>query len=307
MRRAGEEMAAEGKRGAWEGSDVVEEDLLRLRHQRRIPPSTEVECRAPGDEVEPAPRPGEVVVFYTHCTRGFGLPASPFFRAFCEFFGLQPHHLGANAVLALASFACYCEAYVGVWPTVDLWAKFFYLRVQKASLKGQEMAACGAASIYLWRNVGFPKIPLPDSTKKWQRTFFYARNVDPSDDRINLPAFANVVPTEKLNWSYDPKNLLLEVLSVAAHTRLLVNQKGLTGVDLVATFLGRRVLPLQGRSHKICFMSGVRDPTRTAPVGVTRTQLLKRVNSITKANLKDDWDFGLVAYNRERRPPVVSW
>jgi hypothetical protein len=53
--RAGEEMAAEGKRGAWEGSDVVEEDILRLRRQWRIPPSTEVECWAPGDEVEPPP------------------------------------------------------------------------------------------------------------------------------------------------------------------------------------------------------------------------------------------------------------
>jgi hypothetical protein len=31
------------------------------------------------------------------------------------------------------------------------------------------------------------------------------------------------------------------------------------------------------------------------------------VNAITKANLKDDWEWGMVAYNRAHRPPVVSW
>jgi hypothetical protein len=108
-----------------------EEDILRLCRQRRIPPPTKVECRASGDEVEPAPRPGEVVVFYAHFTCSFGLPASLFFHAFCEFFRLQPHHLGANVVLGLTSFVSYCKAYAGVWPTVDLWAKFFHLKVQR--------------------------------------------------------------------------------------------------------------------------------------------------------------------------------
>jgi hypothetical protein len=145
------------------------------------------------------------VVFYAHCTRGFGLPASPFFRAFCELFGLQPHHLEANALLGLASF---CEAYAGVWPTVDLWAKFFHLKVQKALPKRPEMSECGAASIYARRNAGFPKVTLSNSLKKWQRTFFYARNIDPAIDRINLSPFANIVPAEKLNWGYDPKKLL---------------------------------------------------------------------------------------------------
>jgi hypothetical protein len=169
------------------------------------------------------------------------------------------------------------------------------------------MSDCGAALIYARRNAGFPKVTLPDSSKKWQWTFFYARNIDPADDKNNLPPFTNIVPAEKLNWSYDPKNLLSEVLSIAAHARLLVNQKGLKGADLVATFVVRWVLPLQDRSHKICFMSGLRDPTRTSTVGVTRTQLLQWVNAISKANLTKTWEWGMVPYNRGCRPPMVSW
>jgi hypothetical protein len=169
------------------------------------------------------------------------------------------------------------------------------------------MSDCRAASIYARRNASFLKVPLPDSSKKWQRTFFYARNIDPADDKINLPPFTNVMPAEKLNWSYNSKNLLSEVLSIAAHARLLVNQKGLKGADLVAMFVVRRVLPLQDRSHKICFMSGLRDPTRTSTVGVTRTQLMQRVNAISKANLTENWEWGMVPYNRDRLPPVISW
>jgi hypothetical protein len=110
---------------------VGEEDILRLRRQRQIPPSTQVECRAPGDKVEPDPPPGEVMVFYAHFARGFGLPVSPIFHAFCEFFGLQPHHLGANAVLGLSSFVSFCEGYAGVWLTVDIWRSSSISRSRK--------------------------------------------------------------------------------------------------------------------------------------------------------------------------------
>jgi hypothetical protein len=47
-----------------------------------------VSVRVPGEEVVPVMEPGERVVFVAHFDRGFGLPASPFFRGFLEFFGL---------------------------------------------------------------------------------------------------------------------------------------------------------------------------------------------------------------------------
>ena len=38
--------------------------------------------------------------------------------------------------------------------------------------------------------------------------------------------------------------------------------EGLTGTNLIATFIARRVLPLLRRVHKIGDMSGQRDPCR---------------------------------------------
>jgi hypothetical protein len=99
---------------------VTEEEILYLQQMRRIPPVAQVECRALGDELAPAPLQGEFVIFAAHFSHGFGLPVSPFFRSFLDFFMLQPHHLGVNAVLVLSCFVSFCEGYTGLWPSVDL-------------------------------------------------------------------------------------------------------------------------------------------------------------------------------------------
>lgn len=78
------------------------------------------------------------------------------------------------------------------------------------------MAACGAASIYLRSGSSFSRIPIVESAKKWQKTFFYIKNIDPAVDRINLPPFSNTVPAAKQHWGYDPRKTNLEVLSVMA-------------------------------------------------------------------------------------------
>jgi hypothetical protein len=48
-------------RGAWKGSDVKQAEIDWLYPSRRIP--AQVACRILGDELEPEPQEGEVVVF----------------------------------------------------------------------------------------------------------------------------------------------------------------------------------------------------------------------------------------------------
>ena len=85
--------------GSWMGSNVTSEDITQLRATRRLPRETDVGVRLPRGEQRPRPEEQEHVVFLTHFKCRFGLPASTFFRAFLEFFGLQPHHLGAGAIV----------------------------------------------------------------------------------------------------------------------------------------------------------------------------------------------------------------
>ena len=112
----------------------------------------------PRGEQRPQPQAMERVVFLTHFERGFGLPASTFFCMFLEFFGLQQHHLGAGAIVQLSGFVTLCEGYLGVEPTIDLWARFFSLKQQGPS--AGEFADCGTAVISKRPGADFPKIPL---------------------------------------------------------------------------------------------------------------------------------------------------
>ena len=137
-------------------------------------------------------------MFYTHVERGLGLPVSSFFNEFLHFYGLQPHHLGANCITQLSCFVTLCEAYLGVWPSMELFGMFFFLRSQTTAGHQRD---CGSVSISS-KGAPLPKINLPESIKKWKNTYFYVRNAT-GVDRIGLPAFSNSRPADK-SWSRKP-------------------------------------------------------------------------------------------------------
>ena len=94
-------------RGCWKGSKVTAGEIQTLVHARKMP--ADVFWRAPGNEVVPDARAGKRVVFLAHFERGFGLPASTFFRDFLDFHRLQPHHLAANFIMILSGFTTLCD------------------------------------------------------------------------------------------------------------------------------------------------------------------------------------------------------
>ena len=51
---------------------------------------------------------------------------SQFFRDFLNHFQMQPHHLGANAIMLLSAFITLCEGYLGVRPSLGLWTRLFH-------------------------------------------------------------------------------------------------------------------------------------------------------------------------------------
>ena len=81
----------------------------------------------------------------------------------------------------------------------------------------------------------------------------------------------------------------------------------MTGDDLLRTFIGRRVCPLQDRAHKMCHMSGHLDPTRTTTVELSKDDIYLRVRKIAKPSTMEDgtWEWGLEPYHRTRVAPKV--
>jgi hypothetical protein len=214
-------------------------------------------------------------------------------------YDIQPHHLGPNAVLQLASFVTLCEGYLGLLPFVELWRKLYYLKTQRNAAGPY---ACGSAVICV-RGTLFPKLTLVESVKGWHRTFFYVKNVDPRRDYIRLPAFVNA-PSSGINWTGDGP--FVDVRAELARLRTLREGEGLVASDLVAAFIDRRVLPLQLRPHRICDMSGRRDPCRLSTIERTPSQVAKWVNAITNFKLKPGtWRFGKPPYSRNDPAPLV--
>ena len=77
--------------------------------------------------------------------------------------------------------------------------------------------------------------------------------------------------------------------------------------DLLIAFIKRRVLPLQGRPHLICRMSGHRDPSRLCMREMPTVEVARMVNEISNLKVSDgSWRFGKQSYSRDNPPPAVS-
>ncbi|KAK1625823.1 hypothetical protein QYE76_000138 [Lolium multiflorum] len=271
-------------RGAWKGSDVKQPEIDWLYRSRRIP--AEVVCRLPRDEVEPAPEPGEYVVFSAHFERGFGLPASDFFRQFLDFYELQPHHLPGNAVFYLSCYATFMEAYVGIRPTREAFARFFSLRIN--SVQGKDIpkpkppVQCGSCIIGSRQGSPFFKFSGLESCRLWQETFFYVKN-DGDPDLINLPAF-NPAPPSKVNWSYSPGVTHIETNRVVRFMEKLMKETNICSDDIIRTFISRRVLPLKRRAHKMSEMYGPGDPTKITGLPLSKKDVVYKARQICQCH-----------------------
>ncbi|KAK1606121.1 hypothetical protein QYE76_029794 [Lolium multiflorum] len=238
------------------GSNVSEYEIDWLYRSRRIPEG--VTCRLAGDEIEPVLEPGEHVVFLAHFERGFGLPVSSFFRSFLDFYKLQPHHLPGNAVFYLSCYATFMEAYIGIHPTRETFARFFALRIN--SVQGLEIpkpkppVQCGSCIIGSRQQSPFFKFSGLESCRLWQGTFFYVKN-NGAADLIDLPPFDPAPPT-RTNWGYNPKESHNETNRIIRFMKQRMKDTNICSDDIIRTFISRRVLPLQRRAHKMCEMYG---------------------------------------------------
>ncbi|KAK1665329.1 hypothetical protein QYE76_053488 [Lolium multiflorum] len=106
------------------GSSVSQYEIDWLHRSRRIPEG--VSCRI-RDEIEPVPNPGERVVFLAHFERG-GLPVSSFSGVSLIFTNSNLTTF-RNAIFYLSCYVTFMEAYIGIRPTRETFARFFALRI----------------------------------------------------------------------------------------------------------------------------------------------------------------------------------
>ena len=105
-------------------------------------------------------------VFLHSLFAGLIPPFSDFFIAILEHYQIQLLHLHPNAILTLSIFAYFCEAYVGVRPSVDFFRNFFSLHL----LSYTETTGCVSFRLYDGMFGNYPPIawdgdvPVPEVT-----------------------------------------------------------------------------------------------------------------------------------------------
>ncbi|KAK1607187.1 hypothetical protein QYE76_030860 [Lolium multiflorum] len=272
----------------------------QLRHSR-IPEG--VTCRIP-DEITPKPRDGERVVFLAHFERGFGLPPSSFFLDLLDFYKLQPHHLPGNSIFYLSCYTTFMEAYIGIRPTRETFARFFALRIN--SVQGKDIPApkppvqCGSCIISKRQGSPFFEFSGLESCRLWQGTFFYVKNNGPAD-LICLPPF-DPAPPAKTNWSYNPKEAHNETNRIIRFMKQKMKDTGICSDDIIRTFISRRVLPLKRRAHRMSEMYGPGDPTKITGLPLSKKDVVLKAKQICQTAMRFNWKWGLLPFSTTNPP-----
>ena len=84
--------------------------------------------------------------------------------------------------MLLSAFVSLCEGFLGLLPTLELRGEFFQSKL--GTIIAGVPTPCGA-SIAMRRareNNPFPPIPLIQSVKIWQKSYFYVKNVAEQGD-----------------------------------------------------------------------------------------------------------------------------
>jgi hypothetical protein len=119
-------------------------------------------------------------------------------------------------MMTLAAFATLCEAYLHIWPSIELFRWLLYF---KTHTEDSILVTCGAAT-------------------------FYVKNPKKGVDHINLPPFKVGGPGERDSWSASLPNPGPDMVKILQRIVTLEAEGNLKPSDLLLAFLDARVLPL---------------------------------------------------------------
>jgi hypothetical protein len=237
-------------------------------------------------------------MFLAFLLRGLSLPAHEFLRGLLFVYGVQLHQLTPNSLLHIACFVTLCESFLGIEPHFTLWRSIFRLRPNVSLARKPEL---GGAVVSVRPEAQYLEFSMAASVQGWRTKWFYIKDRKSSpEDEFGLPPFDASQEVKKLkSWDSLPSDAEVEqILPLLSRIQALKTGLGgaLSGIQLMAFFIQRRVQPLQYRLTKLWTYSGLEDPTRISEDLMSKEDVDKRVRNLTKltkehsvADLKADF------------------
>jgi hypothetical protein len=237
----------------------------------------------PSTERIPKPRDGFWVMFLAFLLRGLSLPAHEFLHGLLFVYGVQLHQLTSNSILHIAYFITLCESFLGIDPHFLLWRSLFRLCPSVALSKKPELAG---ACISLRSESQYLEFSMAASVQGWRTKWFYIKDrKSSSSDKYGIGPFDASQELKKLaSWDSPPSEAEMEEINpLLARIQELKSGRGgaLSGTQLMAFFLQRRVQPLQHRLSKLWTFSDLGDPSRVSKNLMEKKDLDRHVRGLT--------------------------
>ena len=236
--------------GSWVPSRVTRAELVRLANLGWLPRLTAArEWIVPSARHQvPEPPPGYVVSFAAFHERGFNVPADDFFRRALSYWGLELQHLTPNGILHMAAFVFACEGWLGKEPNWALFQHLFFLKIQSAADKSPAPIGCAMIQFRPGMAADFPKVAAPSANAGWREGWFYLRN----DGDHRLPEFTGSSFKKSSSvWRGKPDAGLTPAVDRATRKLRELRNRGLTEPLIIASWLGRGLVPLQRRELRV--------------------------------------------------------
>jgi hypothetical protein len=149
-----------------------------------------------------------------------------------------------------------------------------------------------------------------ESIPSWKKKWFYIKDQKTPNQRFGLPEFVADATVRKFaRWSRgltaveeaEAAELMTKIESLRVTSEL-------SGIQLISTFIGRRVQPLQNRPHGMWEYSGARDASRVSSSEMITEETVKRVRNLTLLSGKDNRAFfpPIAPFSKDNPTPEVS-
>jgi hypothetical protein len=201
------------------------------------------------------------VIFLAFLLRGLSFPAHEFLRGLLFIFGVQLHQLTPNSILHIACFVTLCESFLGIKPHWILWKYLFRLRPSVSLSQNPEL---GRAIVSIHTEAHYLEFNMATLVQRWRKKWFYIKDQkNSSSDQYGIAPFDANKDLKKLSsWDSPPTKAEMEdIKPLLACIQALKSVSGgaLSGTQLMAFFLQRRIQPLQHRVSKLWSYSGSED------------------------------------------------
>jgi hypothetical protein len=293
---------------SWVPSVFTQKDLNKARVDGLV--SDEDQVIFPSTEQIPKTRDGLRVMFFAFLLHGLSLPAHEFLCGLLFIYGVQLHQLTLNSIMHIACFITLCESFLGINPHILLWKSLFRLCPSVSLSKKPEL--CGAC-ISVRAESQYLEFSMAASVQGWRTKWFYIKDRKSSaSNKYGIAPFDASQELKKLaSWDSPPTEAEMEEINpLLARIQELKGGRGgaLSGTQLMAFFLQRRVQPLLHRLSKLWTFSSLEDPSRVSEDLMEKKDLDKHVRALTTLT-KDHEVAELVAsyFDSEHPLPAVCF